>query len=63
MRPTSLVNAISDPDTVIDSSEIPPLIKPRSPTGLHSIVGANPVLQRQWKPPMLLTHSVDAKSH
>jgi len=63
MRSTSLVNEGSDPDTVIESSEIPPLIRPRSPTGLHSIVGAKPVLQRQWKPPKLLTHSVDDKSH
>jgi len=47
IRSTSLVNEGSDPDTVIESSEIPPLIRPRSPTGLHSIVGAKPVLQRQ----------------
>lgn len=60
---TSLANAGSDPDTVMESSEIPPLIRPRSPTGLHSMVGANPVLQRQWKPPKLFAHSVDARSH
>lgn len=48
---------------MIDSSGIPPLINPRSPIGLHSIVGANPGLHLQVNAPGLLMHSVEARSH
>jgi hypothetical protein len=41
-----LVTVLSYPgsalETVIASSGIPPLVRPRSPTGLHSSVGAKP---------------------
>lgn len=40
--PTSLVKPGSELETVIASSGMPPEIKPKSPIGLHSKLGANP---------------------
>lgn len=48
---------------MMDSSGIPPLINPRSPMGLHSMVGANPGLHLHVNAPGLLMHSVEARSH
>lgn len=61
--PTELTYPGSLLDTVIESSGIPPLIKPRSPTGLQSSVDAKPCLHLQENEPGVLTHSVDATSH
>lgn len=60
---TVLVYPFSELETVIDSSGIPPLINPRSPIGLHSMVGAKPGLHLQVNAPGLLMHSVEARSH
>lgn len=38
-------------------------MSPRSPIGLHSIVGAKPDLHLQVNAPGLFMHSVEAKSH
>jgi len=53
----------SELETVIDSSGMPPLIRPRSPIGRHSMVGAKPGLHLQVNAPGLFIHSVDARSH
>lgn len=47
----------------MDSSGMPPLMRPRSPTGLHSSVGANPLRHLHENEPGELMHSVDATSH
>lgn len=47
----------------MESSGIPPLIRPRSPTGLQSSVEAKPFLHLQENEPAAFTHSVDATSH
>lgn len=60
---TLFVNPRSEGDTVIDSSGIPPFINPKSPTGRHSIVGANPDLHLHAKAPDVFIHSVEAESH
>lgn len=60
---TVFVYPFSELETVIDSSGMPPLIRPRSPMGRHSIVGAKPDLHLQVNAPGLFMHSVDARSH
>lgn len=50
-------------DTVMASSGIPPLVNPKSPTGLQSSDGAKPFLHLQENDPGELIHSVDAASH
>lgn len=60
---TPLLYPSSVLETVIESSGIPPFISPKSPTGLHSKVGAKPFLHLQENEPAVLTHSVDARSH
>lgn len=63
MCPTVFVYPISELETVIDSSGIPPLMRPRSPIGRQSIVGAKPDLHLQVNAPGVFMHSVDARSH
>lgn len=50
-------------DTVIDSSGIPPLMRPRSPTGLHSKVEVKPLRHLHENDPGVFIHSVEAISH
>lgn len=60
---TSLEYPVSELETVTDSSGMPPDVRPRSPTGLQSMVVANPALHLQKKLPGVFTHSADARSH
>jgi hypothetical protein len=60
---TDFVYPFSELDIVIDSSGMPPLIRPKSPIGRHSIVEEKPDLHLHINAPAVLIHSVDARSH